>query len=52
MMKTIKGMMLGMGIAAAAMAVIWKNPKYKQAVEDAAQNVTDKAEDLKDTLGM
>ena len=52
MWKCVKCMLLGAGLAAAAVLAMQQNPKMKQTVEDAAQTVTDKAEDLKNTLGM
>lgn len=51
MMKTVKGMMIGMGIAAAAAMLLWKSPMCRQAVEDTMQDAIDKAEDLKNQLG-
>ena len=52
MMKTMKHLLLGMGIGAAVMTALWKNPKSRQAMNDAMQNAADKAEDLKNTLEM
>lgn len=52
MMKSIKCLLLGAGLAAGAMLLMQQNPQLKQTMEDAAQTVSDKAEDLKDTLGM
>lgn len=52
MMNTIKALMVGAGLGAAAMIALRKNPKAKQVMDDAVQAMTDKAEDLKDTLGM
>ena len=52
MCKPIKCLLVGAGLAAAAMLAMQKNPQLKQTVEDAAQTVTDKAEDLKNNLGM
>ena len=43
---------LGMGLGAAVMTALWKNPKSRQAMNDAMQNAADKAEDLKNTLEM
>ena len=52
MCKSVKCLLIGAGLAAAAVLVMQQNPKMKQTMEDAAQTVTDKAEDLKNTLGM
>ncbi len=52
MFKSMKWLLVGMGISAAAMLAMQKNPRLKQTMEDAAQTVTDKAEDLKNNLGM
>ena len=52
MMKTMKHLLLGMGLGAAVMTVLWKNPKSRQAMNDAMQTAADKAEDLKNTLEM
>lgn len=52
MFKSMKWLLTGMGLAAAAAFAMQKSPKLKQTVEDAAQTVTDKAEDLKSNLGM
>jgi gas vesicle protein len=51
MMKTVKGMMIGMGVAAAAAMLLWKSPTCRQAMEDKMQDAIDKAEELKDSLG-
>ena len=51
MMKTAKGMLLGMGVAAAAMLLIRMNPAARQAAEDTMQTAIDKAEEIKDSLG-
>ena len=51
MMKTMKGVLLGMGIAAAAMMLVKKSPAARQAVEDTMQDAINKAGDLKDSLG-
>ena len=45
-MKTMKHLLLGMGLGAAVMTALWKNPKSRQAMNDAMQNAADKAEDL------
>ena len=52
MMKTMKHLLLGMGLGAAVMTALWKNPKSRQAMNDAMQTAADKAEDLKNTLEM
>ena len=52
MMKTMKHLLLGMGLGAAVMTALWKNPKSRRAMNDAMQNAADKAEDLKNTLEM
>ena len=51
-MKTMKHLLLGMGIGAAVMTALWKNPKSRRAMDDAMQTATEKAEDLKNTLDM
>ena len=51
MMKTAKGMLIGMGVSAAAMLLIRMNPAARQAAEDTMQTAIDKAEDLKNQLG-
>ena len=51
-MKTMKNLLLGMGLGAAVMTALWQNPKSRQAMSDAMQNAADKAEDLKNTLEM
>ena len=52
MMKTMKHLLLGMGLGAAVMTALWKNPKSRRAMNDAMQTAADKAEDLKNTLEM
>ena len=52
MCKSIKCLLVGAGLTAAAMLAVKTNPRLKQTMEDAAQTVTDKAEDLKHNLGM
>ncbi len=52
MMKMIKHLLLGMTLGAAVMTALWKNPKSRQAMNDAMQTAADKAEDLKNTLEM
>lgn len=52
MMNAVKCLMVGLGLGAAAMIALRKSPKAQQAMENAVQTVTDKAEDLKDSLGM
>lgn len=51
-MKMMKHLLLGMGLGAAVMTALWKNPKSRQAMNDAMQTAADKAEDLKNTLEM
>ena len=52
MFKSMKWLLMGAGLTAAAMLAMKTNPQLKQTMEDAAQTVTDKAEDLKNNLGM
>ena len=52
MFKSMKWLLVGAGLTAAAMLAMKTNPQLKQTMEDAAQTVTDKAEDLKNNLGM
>lgn len=52
MFKSMKWLLMGMGLTAAAVLAMKTNPQLKQTMEDAAQTVTDKAEDLKNNLGM
>ena len=51
-MKMMKHLLLGMTLGAAVMTALWKNPKSRQAMNDAMQTAADKAEDLKNTLEM
>ncbi len=52
MCKPIKCLLVGAGLTAAAVLAMKTSPRLKQTMEDAAQTVTDKAEDLKNNLGM
>ena len=50
-MKTVKGMLIGMGVAASAALLLWKSPMCREAMENTMQDAIDKAEDLKNSLG-
>ena len=52
MMTTMKHLLLGMGLGAAVMTALWKNPQSRRAMNDAMQTAAEKAEDLKNTLEM